>query len=124
MNPKTGPQRLRHLLDENAALRRQLRAGEGRRRAAVDEIRFLNRRLTLARDQLQRLLALHRATVLTLAQTCGRPLGPDAWSLTFPQARPDLLPAHAMEAAPNPDGTITVTVRPAPPDPPEGGPRP
>lgn len=102
--------RVKELQGENYTLRQKMAAGEKRRRAAVNEIIDLNRRLTSALADRTAILMNHQATIISLAKKMGAEAAPGTWELTFPAANPADLLRHTIQAARNERGEITVRV--------------
>ena len=74
--------RIKELQAENHGLREKLAAGERRRRAAVEEISFLNRKLSAILADRSAILANHQATVIRMAKKFGAQVGENTWDLT------------------------------------------
>ena len=108
--------RVRQLLDENRELRKQLRAGEMRRRAAVNEIGFLNRRLSAVISDRAQILAIHRATIVSLAKKFGAQVGDETWEIAYPEADISCLECTSIQAVKRADGEILVRITPPEPD--------
>lgn len=102
--------RIKELQAENHGLREKLAAGERRRRAAVEEIGFLNRKLSAILADRSAILANHQATVIRMAKKFGAQVGENAWELTYQAADPADLLAHKIEAIMGEDGVLTVRV--------------
>lgn len=102
--------RIKELQAENHGLREKMAAGERRRRAAVEEIGFLNRKLSAILADRSAILANHQATVIRMAKKFGAQVGENAWELTYQAADPADLPAHKIEASMGEDGVLTVRV--------------
>lgn len=102
--------RIKELQAENHGLREKLAAGERRRRAAVEEISFLNRKLSAILADRSAILANHQATVIRMAKKFGAQVGENAWELTYQAADPADLLAHKIEASMGEDGVLTVRV--------------
>lgn len=102
--------RIKELQAENHGLREKMAAGERRRRAAVEEIGFLNRKLSAILADRSAILANHQATVIRMAKKFGAQVGENAWELTYQAADPADLLAHKIEASMGEDGVLTVRV--------------
>lgn len=101
---------VKDLQNQNYELRKKIATGEDRRRAAVNEIIDLNRRLTSALADRTAILMNHQATIISLAKKMGAEAAPGTWELTFPAANPADLLRHTIQAARNERGEITVRV--------------
>lgn len=102
--------RVHQLLEENTRLRKQVKAGESRRRAAVDEVIFLNHRLSQMTVEASRILSVHQATMIQVAQKFGTKMDDGSWEITYPEADLGSLFKNTILARNNADGSITVQV--------------
>ena len=110
---------LRKLQEENRALRRAIKAGEQRRRAAVGEIISLNQRLQEALNPAQTgemVLMTHQATMIRLAKQFGAEVGAGVWELCYPVATPEDLSLNRIESAQERGGVLTLRVSEVPAD--------
>ena len=102
--------RMKELQGDNYTLRQKMSAGEKRRRAAVNEIIDLNRRLTNAIADRTAILMNHQATIISLAKKMGTEVAPGVWELTFMAANPADPLSYTIQAAQNERGEITVRI--------------
>ena len=107
---------LRKLQEENRALRRAIKAGEQRRRAAVGEIISLNQRLQAASQTGEMVLMTHQATMIRLAKQFGAEVGAGVWELCYPVATPEDLSLNRIESAQERGGVLTLRVSEVPAD--------
>lgn len=101
---------VKDLQNQNYDLRKKISSGEERRRAAVNEIIDLNRRLTNALSDRTSILMTHQATIISLAKKMGTEVAPGVWEITFLAANPADLLCHTIQAAQNERGEITVRI--------------
>lgn len=107
---------LRKLQEENRTLRRAIKAGEQRRRAALGEIISLNQRLQAASQTGEMVLMTHQATMIRLAKQFGAEVGAGVWELCYPVATPEDLSLNRIESAQERGGVLTLRVSEVPAD--------